>query len=275
MKLERRSLRIAAGLAAVSAAALTLVLAVAIMLPRAAAAHGGMGGPGGAGDGTYLAEALGITTAELQTAQEKARDAAIDQAVTKGLLTAEQAAALKARAGLGLRGFGHRGMGRGLGGEIDQEALLADALGISVDQLRTARDTAFEAGLKAALDADRITETQAEAMRAHNALKAYMEKQGVDAKMRAVHEEAIKSAVAAGVITQAQADALKNGQGFGGRGGFGGPGAFGGRGGRGGHGGHGGFGGRGGFGGGSGDTTPAPGTNGTSGPAFAFPGSDL
>lgn len=46
---------------------------------------------------TYLAEALGITVEELEAAQLKAQDAMIDQAVTDGLLTQEQADLMKAR----------------------------------------------------------------------------------------------------------------------------------------------------------------------------------
>ena len=45
----------------------------------------------------YLAEALGITVEELQAAQLKAQDAMIDQAVTDGVITQEQADLMKAR----------------------------------------------------------------------------------------------------------------------------------------------------------------------------------
>lgn len=46
---------------------------------------------------SYLAEALGITVEELQAAQLKAQDAMLDQAVTDGALTQEQADLMKAR----------------------------------------------------------------------------------------------------------------------------------------------------------------------------------
>lgn len=45
----------------------------------------------------HLAEALGITVEELQAAQLKAQDAMIDQAVTDGVITQEQADLMKAR----------------------------------------------------------------------------------------------------------------------------------------------------------------------------------
>ena len=56
---------------------------------------------GGFGHGSeyqgYLAEALGITVAELEAAQLEAENAVIDQAVTDGEITQEQADLLRAR----------------------------------------------------------------------------------------------------------------------------------------------------------------------------------
>jgi len=243
MRLERKWLGVAAGLTAV-----VLALGAVVVIPRVAAAHGGfgrMGGPGGFGgpDGdTYLADALGITTEALQAAQQKAMAAAVDQAVAKDLLTEEQAETLKDRADAlkdrSARGFGKLGHFGAFGGAIDIEPLLAEALGISVDKLRAARDKAFEAGVKAALDDGRITAAQADTARARHALDAYLRQQGVPGQMRTAFDEAVKGAVKAGVITQKQADALKSGPGFGPHG-FGGCPGFGGRGMRGG-----GFGGR-------------------------------
>lgn len=67
--------------------------------------HGGMKfGMGDFGFGgmrgeyqNHLAEALGITVEELEAAQLKARDAMIDQAVTDGTITQEQADLIQAR----------------------------------------------------------------------------------------------------------------------------------------------------------------------------------
>ncbi len=204
----------------------------------------GPGGPGGQGN-TYLADALGITVDEVTAAQQKARDAAITQAVDKGLITQAQADALRNG-----NGFGRGGMGMllRLGGndQIDQQALLADALGITTDKLQAAEQEASKAASDAriaqAVKDGRITQEQADLMQARQKLAQWIQDQGYFAK-------AVEAAVKAGVITQAQADTIlaqDNGQGMRGLGmaGFG-PGGFemggfGGMGGRGGgYGGHG------------------------------------
>jgi hypothetical protein len=198
-----------------------------------------------------LADALGITTAELQEAHEAAKTAAVEQALTQGLLTEEQAAAILEN-DRGFRGFGR--FGRGLAADsIDFEALLADALGISTEDLQTARETAKEAGIQQALDEGIITQKQVDLMNAAQALKDYIDKdalmaealgisvaeltaakedgtlreliagldidrQAVGEALQAAHEEAVQQAVTDDVITQEQADQLQSrqGRGFGG-----------------------------------------------------------
>jgi hypothetical protein len=194
--------------------AMALALGVAVALPTAASAHGGIGGFAGARgglDGTALATALGITVEQLNAAQKKVADAALDKAVADGQLTQAQADMLKLREGM------HVGK---LGG-TDAEAALAKELGITVDQLSAARSKAVAAELDKALAAGTITQAQADQMKAHQALRDYLAKQGLDDKVKSLREQALKDAVAAGVLTQAQADALQNGAGFGMRG-FGG-----------------------------------------------------
>ncbi len=158
------------------------------------------GGPGWFGGKidyqALLADALGITVDELQAAQEKARSAAVQQAVDEGLMTQEQADLMVA--GSKLRSY------------IDREALTAKALGISVEELQAARD-------------------------AGKPLAVIIYEQGLDlatlrANMQSAFQEAIQQAVADGVITQEQVDQLTNRTkagfgpgGFHGRGGFGGP----------------------------------------------------
>jgi len=194
-------------------------------------------GPGGPGmpDSTYLADALGITMDELTAAQQKAREAAIDQALEQGLITEAQAAALRSQEGAGIRGGLMMLLRLGGASEIDQEALLADALGISVEELQAAQQkaqqAAFDANLAQALEDGRITQAQADLMKARQALQQYIQEQGFLSK-------AVDAAVKAGVLTQEQADAiLQSGQGLGGLGmrgfgmgefGFGGPGGRGG-----------------------------------------------
>lgn len=236
--------------------------------PRGFDGRGGLGVDGDA----LLAEALGITTDELQTAQDAARTAAIEQAVADGLLTQAQADALiSGDAGIrGDRGFDGR---HGFGG-AEMDAYLADALGITTAELEAAQDAARAAGLAQAVADGTITQEQADLMAASQALhdaidedaimadilgvtveefqaakQAHTVQDLVDAAgltqadlttaVQAAYDAAVQQAIADGIITQEQADALANGRGFG-LDGLGGPG--GGHGGRGGHGGPGDFG---------------------------------
>jgi len=188
----------------------------------------------------YLADALGITETDLQTAQTKARAAEIQQAVTDGLITQAQADAMLNKTG------GQRGVRVDLrGANLDHEKFLAEALGITVEKLQTAQDTAAKAELAQAVTDGRMTQAQADQITAERALQKYIVDNGL-------FKSAVDSAVKAGVITQAQADTIlaqakTSGFGFGGMERGGGRGGFdGGPGGPGGHGGPGGQGGRGG-----------------------------
>jgi hypothetical protein len=229
---------------------------------------GGPGGPGGrmGGDNgamqTALAEALGINTDELAAAQEQANLAAIDKAVAEGLITQAQADELKQNGQAMPFGGGRGGrMGGWLNQNgIDYEALLAEALGISVDELQAARLTAENTLLDQAVADGKLTQEQADLIKAQRALHS---NEAFKTAMQSAFEAAVQQAVEDGVITQAQADAIlaqKDAQG--GFPGMGGPG-MGGPGGPGGRGGHGGRGGRGGFGPGMNPpaTTPEPSAN--------------
>lgn len=165
-------------------------------------------------------------------------------------------------------GFGGRG-GPRFGADIDYDALLADALGISVEELQAARAKADEAAMQLAIEKGYITEEQAELMQARKALMAYIDQEALTAQalgisveelqtareegksmpalieelgldetqvreaMQAAYEEAVQQAVADGVITQEQADLILS-EGFGphGFGDFGGRGERGGPGGK-------------------------------------------
>jgi hypothetical protein len=207
--------------------------------------------PGGRGDfpgkggedNTYLAQALGITTEELQAAQQAAWTKAIDQALEKGLITQAQADKLKARNdGFFGRGGNPFGMLLVDDNSIDMNALLAQELGITVDDLQAAREKDSELALQARIDSGEITQEQADLMKARQALKDYinpekltaqalgmtveelqaarqagkdmatlLEEKGMtqeefQAAQKAAYEAAVKQAVADGVITQAQAD---------------------------------------------------------------------
>lgn len=180
----------------------------------------GMDGPGlmgrqgwfGEDQATYLADALGITVEELEAAQVSARDAAIDQAVTDGKLTQEQADQLKEGDRPAMPFFG--------GNNADHEALLADALGITVAELDAAKAEAQAAALAQAVTDGDLTQEEADLLTARQAFNVYQQEQ-----RQAELAAALEQAVTDGALTQEQADLLlenlKNGFGPGMRGGFG------------------------------------------------------
>jgi hypothetical protein len=146
------------------------------------------------------------------------------------------------------------------GGQIDRQALLAEALGITVEELRAAQEQANIAAVQQAVDKGLITQEEADAMLSRIKLRSYLDREALMAQalgiteeelqaaraegkplgvliyelqldpatvrtqMRTAYEEAIAQAVTDGVITQEQADQILQGPGFGpgGRGGFGG-----------------------------------------------------
>lgn len=215
--------------------------------------HGGAfdGHAIGKGDSTYLADALGITVEELDAAYDAARVAAIEQAVEAGLLTQEQADWILSGEALGMHGFGFKDFGHlGIGPDgadeaaIDNNALLADALGITVDELDTARAEAKDAAIAQALADGTITQEQVDLMEARAALKDVIDDEAIMADvlgisvedlqaarqdrtamaqlledsgltatefmeaLQAAHADAVQQAVDDGIITQEQADLL-------------------------------------------------------------------
>lgn len=188
------------------------------------------GGERGGYTNQDLADALGITVEQLQTAQQAAVDEALKQAVSKGLLTQEQADQLKAR-GLGRFHFGDKGIMANSG--IDLNALLAAQLNVSVEQLTAARLKAFNMAVDREVQSGNLTQEQADLMKGRQALANDAKFQ---ASIKSAYEAAVKQAVTDGVITQAQADQIlanNNGIGFPGGKWFGGGHGFGGRGGHG------------------------------------------
>jgi hypothetical protein len=207
----------------------------------------GDGGPGGRIDrAAFLAEALGIDVEELHEAREAARRAAIQLALEQGLITEEQANRM-----LILGGPVRHGRGRG--SSIDETALLADALGITVEALEEAQEAAFEAGVEEAVEEGLITEEQAEEMLRRRALRDYLnpeallaealditvdelraaregdgsltgllEEQGLDAvevreRVLEAYDETLDEAVEDGVITEEEAEELQDRRFFGSR----------------------------------------------------------
>ena len=153
-----------------------------------------------------LAEALGVSVDDLQAAQQSAKEAAIAQAVTDGTLTQEQADAMLAGETTGKAGRHFRGS--------DYDTYLADALGITLEELQTAQQTVRDTVVseKGTRDDDGLGD-------ARSSLSPYLE----DAYQQA-YQEAVDAALADGAITNEEAaQLLENipsiGHGFGSHGG--------------------------------------------------------
>ncbi len=170
-----------------------------------------------------LADALGITLEELQAAVTQAQEAAVQQAVDDGLITQAQADRILSQitGNIGLWNF--RGVGAALArlgvdvSTIDFQALLAEQLGITVDELQAAQDEAFASLLAQAVEDGLLTQEQADQIQARHALRRYLDESNLQERLRAIFEETIQQAVEEGVITQEQADQILSqpGPGFG------------------------------------------------------------
>ncbi len=137
-------------------------------LVKAQAGTTGFGGPTRPFD-QFLAEELGITLERLQEAREKAAQRALDQALADGKITQEQ--------------YDHMVTMHALRSYLDPQAILAEALGVSVDELPT------------------------------KTLREWMDEKGLDwatltEQIQTVLKAKLDQAVADGVVTQEQIDAL-------------------------------------------------------------------
>lgn len=165
------------------------------------APHPGFRGDLRGNDEALLAEALGISVDELEAAYEAAHDAAIEAALAEGVITEEQAEQLRER------GLGHP-FGRGLGLDLDKNDLLAEALGISVDELEAARAEVRSARLAAMVEAGVLTQEEADLIAARETVQSYVDRDALAEMVQNAYEEAVAQALADGAITQAQADQL-------------------------------------------------------------------
>lgn len=185
--------------------------------PTRLTAFGRGGGMVGVAD-EHLAQALGISVEDLQAAYQKAWEAALAQAVEEGKLTQEQANQIKSR---GFGRFGPHQFGGWVESEANFDSLLAEALGITVEKLQAAYQTAAEARLDQAVSDGRITQEQADLMKARTKLYA---DQDFTSSLKNAWQQAVQAAADKGVITQEQADQIiqnSQEQGLPGFGGFG------------------------------------------------------
>ncbi len=150
-----------------------------------------------------LAAALGITVDELTAAREEAKAAVLEQAVADGLITQAQADAITNR-------DGSFPLARHLAGflkenDVDYQTYLAEALGITVEELQAARSEAFIANINQAVADGDITQERADLILGRYALA---QDSTFQSAMQSAFEAAVNAAVDRGVLTQAQADQI-------------------------------------------------------------------
>ncbi len=169
------------------------VAGLAIAASGTALAASGSGGSGPAGFLDAVAAKLGISSEELAAATKAAASAEVDAQLQAGTITQEQADAMKERIessdglGLGLgAGFGgpHGGPG-GPGGHLDDAAAF---LGLTTESL--------VAQLQDGKTLGEVAEAQGKSVA------------GLKAALLASEQEELAEAVAAGRLTQAQADEI-------------------------------------------------------------------
>jgi hypothetical protein len=151
-------------------------------------------------DQEALAEALGITTDELQTAQEAARakalEQALEEAVANGDLTQKQADAIREGSASGERfSFGFIPGRLGLVEAVDYQVLLAEELGITTDALTAAIDEAKAAAIAQALEDGAITQEQADWILAQDELRTYIDPQAILAKALGVTTDDLQASL--------------------------------------------------------------------------------
>ncbi len=160
-------------------------------------------GPSGGYNREDLANALGISIDELDTAYQNAKAAALKDAVAQGLITQAQADQLTTNENA--FPFGDRWAGWLTQNGIDFNSYLAASLGISVDDLTAAYQTAYAANIDQAVSDGNLTQEQADLMKGQYALK---NDSAFQASMKSAYTDAVNQAVTSGVITQAQADLI-------------------------------------------------------------------
>ncbi len=159
------------------------------------------GGPDGSDED--LAAALGISVEDLNAAVEKAFASAVDAALDAEYLTASQAETLKAGSA-SFRSL-YRYLSETERAELEQDAFLAEALGISAEELQAAYDAVRQARIDAMVAEGTLTQEEADLQAAYQALRGSTT---FEATMKQAMTDAINAEVEAGTLTQAQADLL-------------------------------------------------------------------
>ena len=121
-----------------------------------------------------FADALGVTVEELEAAKEAVKEARLAEALANGDITQEDIDLMEAR--------------QALAETIDRTAIMADILGVSVEEIETAREERTMRDLVA---------------------DSGLTNEEIAAATEAAYQDAIDQALADGVITQEQADLLE------------------------------------------------------------------
>ncbi len=173
-----------------------LVLSISMMAFRP---FNGDGDDDGIPDQTEtLAEVLGIDVETLEAAYEAAQEISLEQALVDGRITQEQIAAMEEKEShAGMRG-GPCGMNNG--------EFLAEALGITVEELQAAQQEVQQIMLDQALADGEITEEEYANFQLHQDLAPYLGQ-----ARQTAFENAIQQALEDGVITDQQAESLLSG----------------------------------------------------------------
>jgi polyhydroxyalkanoate synthesis regulator phasin len=145
-----------------------------------------------------LAEVLGIDVDVLEAAYEAAQQKAIEQAIADGKITQEQADAMQERGMPDGRRGGFPGMA---GGEY-----LAEALGITVEELQAAQQEAQQIMIDQALEDGEISQEEYDNFQLRQNLAPYFEQ-----ARQTAFQNAIEQALEDGVITDEQAETYLNG----------------------------------------------------------------
>lgn len=121
--------------------------------------RGRRGGQGPKGDPTALADALGIPVEELEAANDAVKAAKLAAAVDAGIITEDEAAEIEAgEARLPKSAL------RDAEFEFDKEAALADALGVTIEELESAKESAKAAQLAQLVEDGVLTQAEADAI---------------------------------------------------------------------------------------------------------------
>jgi hypothetical protein len=150
-----------------------------------------------------LAEVLGIDVETLQAAYDTAQEKALEQALADGKITQEQLDAIEEKADAKGKHGGPRDLG--------SREFLADALGITEEELQAAQQEAQAIMLDQALEDGTISDEEYENFQLRQTMGPYFSE-----AFKTARQNAIEQALADGVITEAQAESLLAGEmGFG------------------------------------------------------------